>query len=182
MLWYDTPSGRKLLKGLVKSVKVKYPGVSAVEVDVPNEAPKAAAPKRRSGRAPAAAPEPDRFLELQWFSTVIPALFFSLRLPAKFPTTAASLTASVNTVPLSKPALLPHTGTARRLFLHVLIHSPYIGEDMKALVSAVEERVTAAEQCLRGVDVDASAEMMMDVFAGFNAPQDGKTGLDEYAI
>jgi hypothetical protein len=24
MLWYDTPSGRKLLKALVKALKVKY--------------------------------------------------------------------------------------------------------------------------------------------------------------
>lgn len=111
MLWYDTPSGRKLLKALVKALKSKYTGIGAVEIDIPAEQPKAITPaSKRRGKA-VAPKEPERLLELQWNSGVIPALAFALRLPPKFPAVAAQLTASVNSLPIAKPAPLPHTGT-----------------------------------------------------------------------
>jgi hypothetical protein len=51
---------------------------------------------------------------------------------------------------------------------------------MKELVSAVEERVTAAEQCLRGVDVSQLEGAEMDrLFTTFHAPD---RTFDEYSV
>jgi hypothetical protein len=88
----------------------RYPTVAAIEVDIPAEVPKVV-PTKRKGRTPVSAREPERLLELQWASSTITALHFCLRLPAKFPAVAASMTASVNALPVATPATLPHTGT-----------------------------------------------------------------------